>query len=387
MMIGSQELIRDINRRLVLKTIINNPPMSRADLAKRLNLTKATISYIVQDLIIEHLVTEIGSGDTAMGRKPILLDFCSGAGWAVAIDIGVHQINALTSDLRGENCSVKEFPLVGYEKPMEAIKKILHETIDNLPPAHYGVIGISVGIYGVVWENEVLFTPYYHLSASQLATALASEFGVPVRIENDANLAVLGESAFFHTNKNMIYINVHDGIGMGILIDGQLYTGYNGHAGELGHTILFPHGRPCPCGNNGCLEQYASEKAILADYAKKVKRPSVTISDFLKSYQLDETEAVSSVNSFTAYMGIAVNNILNTFNADLIIINSSFTNYIPSLNTAIQDSLRIMQNQDYQILSSRLQDLSALMGGIRVSIENFLDIRELHFTLRTDLTS
>ena len=110
MPIANQEMIRDNNRRLVLEYLVNNPPVSRADLSKHLKLTKATISAIVQELIQQNLILEIGSAMTSLGRKPILLKFNQQYGCALAIDVRPRQILALHSDLKGENCQVKEYP-------------------------------------------------------------------------------------------------------------------------------------------------------------------------------------------------------------------------------------------------------------------------------------
>ena len=140
------------------------------------------------------------------------------------------------------------------------MKEIIAGQIAKYSHTPYGIVGIAVGISGVVNNNRILFTPYYPLPQPDLGQILEDIFHLPVIVENESNFSVLGESAFHFGYKNMIHINVHDGIGMGILIGEHLYKGHDGYAGEFGHTILFPDGKPCPCGNCGCLEQYASEK-------------------------------------------------------------------------------------------------------------------------------
>ena len=383
MISGSQEMIRDIKRRLVLEKIVNNGPISRAALAKALHLTKATISNIVQELLDQKLVTEIGSGDTAMGRKPIMLAFPQDSGHALAVNIGVDQITLLTSDLKGQNCAVREYPFPQREPLLKYLTRVLHSTIDSLPATTHGVVGISIAIYGVVYQNTLLFTPYYKMPQPDLCSLLEEEFGIPVKAENEANLSVLGESAFHFNYQDMIMINVHDGIGMGILIQGHLYTGHNGYAGEFGHTILYPNGKLCPCGNRGCIEQYASETAILKEYARRRYLPSITLDDFLYAYRSNEPVALDMMDLFVQYMSIAINNVQNTFNADLIVLNSAFTNYIPDLIQRIQNSLGTMQNRDCRVILSQLQDISGLIGGVRISVENFLEIEHLKIDAAT----
>ncbi len=166
MVTGSKELIRDINSTLVLETIINTKPISRAAISKKLGLTKATISTIVQDLINKELVIEIGSDDTDLGRKPILLSFNKKAGYVISIDIGVETISALLTDLEGEDCSLKQ---INTPQGNVDIVPILSNLIASMKPAGsdtpYGLVGIALGIHGVVYDNKVSFTPYYDLSA------------------------------------------------------------------------------------------------------------------------------------------------------------------------------------------------------------------------------
>lgn len=377
MAIANQEMIRDNNRRQVLEYIVNNPPISRAALAKELHLTKATISNIVQELIDQNLVAEIGSAQTALGRKPILLEFQKKCGYVFSIDVHPRQIITLTADLKVEDCHLKEYPFREEDCLLDLLRGIMKEAIPRCKDAPYGIVGVSIGIYGVVRDNEIIFTPYYPLPEPYLGKILAGEFGIPVHVENESNLSVLGESAFHYNYKNMIHLNIHDGVGMGILIDEQLYKGRDGYAGEFGHTILFPDGKPCPCGNNGCFELYASERAILKEYAARTHQDTVTIDSFLRAYQDRNADALEMMDLFVKYMSIGINNIINTFNIDLIVLNSSFSNYIPDINKRIVAYLASHQNRDCRIIPSRLQDTSGLMGGIRLCAERFLDIKHL----------
>lgn len=386
MPIANQEMIRDNNRRLVLEYLVNNPPVSRADLAKQLTLTKATISNIVQDFLEQKLIQEIGSAKTAMGRKPILLEFNKRCGHALAIDVRPHQVITLVADLKGENCQVQEYPFSKDTNLFSLLKEIVSENIRTYSQTPYGIVGVAVGIYGVVRQNQILFTPYYPLPDANLGKLLENEFHIPVIVENESNLSVLGESAFHYGYKNMIHINVHDGIGMGILIGEHLYKGHDGYAGEFGHTILFPDGKPCPCGNRGCLELYTSEKAILEEYSARTRKESVTIDEFLRDYQRKVPEALEMMDLFVKYMSIGMNNIINTFNTDLIVLNSFFSNNIPDINSRILDYLSRHQNRNCKIIPSKLQDISGLIGGIRVCVEHFLDIRHLQIqTMHSDL--
>lgn len=378
MVTGSKELIRDINSTLVLETIINSKPISRAAISKKLGLTKATISTIVQDLINKDLVMEIGSDDTDLGRKPILLSFNKKAGYVISIDIGVETISALLTDLEGEDCSLKQ---IKTPKANENIVQVLTGLIESMKPAGtdtpYGLVGIALGIHGVVYDNKVSFTPYYDLSGIDLARELEQHFHTPIFLENEANLSVLGEKTFMFDYPNIANISVHSGIGLGILINDSLYTGYNGRAGEFGHTIIEVDGRECPCGNHGCLEQYVSERALLREFADKKDLTDIDFEVLSSMYQTGDKDAIDIMDKFIKYMSVCINNVLNAYNPDIVIINSSFTSFFPGLTKRIEQSLSSRMNSVTHIVPSALQDSSILLGGISVVIKNFLAISKL----------
>ncbi len=374
MVTGSKELIRDINTKLVLETIINSNSISRAAIAKHLGLTKATISAIVQELINKKLVVEIGSDDTSLGRKPILLSLNKKAGYVICIDIGVETISALVSDLIGEDCSLKQ---IKTPKNTSNIINVLIELIESMKQPKnnpYDLVGITLGIHGVIADNQVSFAPYYNLTGIPVAVGLEHHFNAPVYLENEANLSVIGEKTFQYDYSNIANISVHSGIGLGIIINHQLYTGYNGRAGEFGHTIIEIDGRQCPCGNKGCLEQYVSERILLNEFAALKGIPEASFEHFRKAYEENDPAAVKIMKDFIKYMSVCVNNILNAYNPNIVIINSSFTINFPYITEQIEEALTSKMNSYIRIVPSILQDTSILLGGICVAIKGFLGI-------------
>jgi predicted NBD/HSP70 family sugar kinase len=377
MVTGSKELIRDINTNLVLETIINHAVISRAAIAKHLGLTKATISAIVQDLINRKLVIEIGSDDTSLGRKPILLSLNKKAGYVICIDIGVDTLSALVSDLTGEDCSLKQIRTP--KNPANLLNTLIQliESMKQPQNTPYGLVGITLGIHGVTKDNQVSFTPYYNLTGINLAEGLEEHFCTPVYLENEANLSAIGEKTFQYDYANIANISVHSGIGLGIIINHQLYTGYNGRAGEFGHTIVEIDGRQCPCGNSGCLEQYVSERVLLQEYAAQKGLTEVSFDQYRKAYEDNDPDAVKIMEQFIKYMSVGINNILNAYNPDIVVINSSFTIFFPHIIDRIEESLKSRMNSFIRIVPSVLQDTSILLGGICVAIKGFLGIGNL----------
>ena len=384
MITGSKELIRDMNSHLILEMILKEDTISRAALSKASGLTKATVSAIVQKLIEQNLVIEVGNDNTSLGRKPTLLTFHANCGYALSIDVNANTISAMICNLRGENCRLKLYPNhAGREEILPLLISIIRDMTASLEDTPYGVVGIGLGIHGTVYHNQITFTPYSPYEQLPFQEVLEQEFGIPIYLENEANLSVIGEHTFYYHTPNLIGISIHTGIGVGILINNQLYTGANGNAGEFGHSIIEPDGRPCPCGNSGCLEQYASERSILKQFAATKGLEHADIDVFVAACHKQDDDALALLDDFIRYMSYGINNLLNTFNPDMIVINSSFTTYFPEVLRQIQDKLQNRMRMHCVLVPSGLQDTSILLGAACLCIRQFLGIQ--HRKLRKRL--
>jgi len=374
-MIGSKELIRDINSHLVLETILNDGPVSRATVSAKVGLTKATVSTIVSELIEKKLIREIGSDDTSLGRKPILLEFCHENGNVISIDLGVDTITVFTSDLIGNHCGLKQYKN-SYDKSNISIRLInlIDETIEAMSDTPLGIVGITIAIHGVTLNNNVIFAPYYDYTDLPLAKEIEARFGIPVSVENEANLLAIGERAIRRNSEDLVALSVHSGIGAGIIVDGKLHYGHNGLAGEIGHSIVVADGRPCPCGNKGCLEQYASEKATLKDYASKKGTISITLDEFVADYNRHDEDAIEIIKQFSTYLSVGINNLLHSVDPDVIVINSLLVTYIPELIDMIRAKLENRMSKYCKIEASTLQDSSILIGGVVLAMQNYLGV-------------
>lgn len=381
MITGSKELIRDINTNLVLTQIVNFSPISRSTIAKKLGLTKATVSAIVADLLAKKLVVEIGSDDTSLGRKPILISFNRKAGYAISVDIGEQIISALITDLQGDERQLKRIATPKSSAALcPALIELLNSMTTFITDRPYGIVGITIGIHGVTSDNIIHFAPYYDFSECNLVKELEENFHTNVMLENGANLSVIGEKTFEYNYPNIANISVHTGVDLGILINNNLYSGSKGYAGEIGHTIVNIDGKPCPCGNRGCLEQYLSERALLQELANKKGYNTIDYESFSKMYYQNDSDAISIMDTFVRYMTICINNVVNMFNPDLVIINSRFMILEPNLITRIIDNLSSRINNYQKIVPSHLLDSSVLLGGISVTVRSFLgvDVSMIH---------
>ena len=245
------------------------------------------------------------------------------------------------------------------------------------------MIGICIGIHGVVYDNKILFTPYSPYTEIDFVSLLEAALSIPVYIENEANLSVIAEKTFCYNYANMIGFSIHSGIGLGLIINHELFSGYNGNAGEFGHTIVEPDGLPCPCGNLGCFEQYASERALLRAFAKRKSLQATSLDALITAYKNQDEDAIAVINQFIKYMAIGINNILNVFNPEVVVINSYLVSELPEIIKQIASSLKNRMSHFCTVLPSGLQNTSILMGGLCVCTQKFLGLKYINFKRKT----
>jgi predicted NBD/HSP70 family sugar kinase len=240
----------------------------------------------------------------------------------------------------------------------------------------HGIIGLCVAIHGLVDQEEIVFTPNYTLQ-SDLKVQLEDVYPFYVHLENEANLAALGEYTFGSISDSVVSLSIHTGIGAGIVENGKLRTGKKGIAGEIGHSILYPDGRKCPCGNEGCLEQYASHQAIYSELEQLLGLPDINSSLVIERYKKGDPTVQKVLRTNAHYLSIAVNNLAVIYEPDLVVINSSIYSQIPELITILKGDLKGKFSCDTRVISSSLKRKATLFGGVAKSTQNFLNIQNL----------
>lgn len=381
-MITDKYLIREQNASLVLNTIIEHQPISRADIASYTQLNKATVSSIITDLIEKELIFESGIGESSSigGRKPIYLTFNAYAGLALAVDVGYNYVSLMVAYLDGTTIhSQKIKQAIDATTIIPSIVGIIKQVIPSLPHTPHSIVGLSVAIHGIVVDNNIQFSPFYDTQGTQIYDALSQEFSFPIYIENEANLAALGEYTFRVQEDNVISVSIHSGIGVGIVQDKVLQTGAHGHSGEIGHTILYRDGIPCACGNNGCLEKYASNKAIYDAYASHKGQPDVNSDVITKSLTEHDEFTLNLLEEKAAELAIGLNTLIMLYDPEVVIINSSIYKKNPQYLKVLQKNLKSAFTRDVSLTISTLEDEATLFGGISVVTSQFLNLPSLKF--------
>jgi len=375
MPVTDRYVIRNMNENLVLRTIIQRDSISRADISKETLLNKATVSSIVADLLERKLLLELGEGQSSGGRKPILVRFNHETGIAIAADLRPDRIALLFAYLNGEILlhTVSSKMEMTNENIISTLEKLIGRHLPHLPQAHYGAVGLALSIHGIVNHDRMPFSPFYELDTLALKAALEQRLSLPVFLENEANLGALGEKNFSTPSSNLLFINVKYGLGAGIILNNELFRGSNGFAGEVGHMIVVPDGIPCPCGNQGCLEQYASELRTLNRYVPEDIPEKEKLIRLTTDYAEYVPEAIAIMEEFADYLAIGLNNLMTAFNPSVIVINCYLLDN-PDVLKLIKSKLTYKLNGRTMVKSSTLHNKAILLGGVHVAVNMFLGI-------------
>lgn len=321
--------IRDINRQIVLNYVREREPISRAAIARETALQRSTISEIVEALTGEGLVEEIGEGKSTGGRRPTLLRLRTGGAIAIGVNITPTHTTIASSDLAGVVVQQESFltdpvPECTVNRIIEIIRKFSEQS---------SIEGVGVSIPGLVTPatGNVIFVPYFKWRDLPIGEMISQAVGLPVTIDNDANAVALAELWFGRPEvrdaRDFIFVLVADGVGTGIIFDGQVYRGVRGAAGEFGHMIVGSNAPVlCSCGNDDCWEAFASERAAIARYTK-LKRAN-TAPDFgtlIDRALAGEQEAEIALRETGRYLGIGISNLVVGFSPEAVVVGGAIT--------------------------------------------------------------
>jgi N-acetylglucosamine repressor len=263
---ATHQLTRRSNERLVLRTMYEQAPLSRADVARATGLTRTTVSDVVEGLIDEGLAREMGVGPSTGGKAPILLEVPADARHLVGVDVDRDRLSGVIVNLRGEVRGRGSRDLAGRDGP-EALLDLVSLVSDLTRAAVEPLAGVGVGTPGLVdtASGVVRWAVGLEWRDVPVGPRLTELTGLPVIVVNDSQAAAMGEWAFgrHDVSSAMIVVKVGEGIGAGIVIGGRLYPGDDAGAGEIGHTRVGDGDAACRCGGRGCLETVASLRAVL----------------------------------------------------------------------------------------------------------------------------
>jgi predicted NBD/HSP70 family sugar kinase len=321
----------------VLRMIWEARRISRADIARRAELSRSTVSDIVEQLLASGLVAEAGEGVSRGGRRPIVLEFQDGTCSILGVDIGASHISVALTDLRGKVLAWHHRDFPARNDPQgtgQLVLDLCEACLTEAGVRRTRLLGIGIAVPSPVDPREP-----DRLSAIALPSwggrltleSLRARFRVPMLIDNDANLGALAEHWWGSARSldNFAFVKVATGIGSGHFVNGRIYRGATGVAGELGHVAIDPRGAPCNCGNRGCLQTYIGSAALIArtlslrpQYPGSLlsSGPEATVQEIEEAALHDDPLAVAVVRETAEYLGIAIAGMVNLMNPSAVII-------------------------------------------------------------------
>ena len=371
--VARSNTIRDINRQIVLNYVRERGPISRAEIAHETALQRSTVSLIVEELRVDGLIEEV-SGESTGGRPPILLSLRTADAVAIGVDLGTKRTIVAASDLVGRVLEQETF-----ETDPDS-KKTTREIVDRarrLIKNNNGTIeGIGLSLPGLVDpDGKELFIPTFQWRDLPLAKDISSATGLPVTMDNDANAAAQAELWFGRPEirevRDFILVLVEDGVGTGIVFDGQVYRGENGAAGEFGHMTIG-QGAPVACasGSRECWEAFASERSALARYKNLVGNSngtSISFGDLIDLALRNDGAARAALKETANYLGIGIANLIRGLAPEAVIVGGPIVRAWPVISADIRNSVEntICRGlPSTRIIASTLGSEPTLMGAL-----------------------
>ena len=342
--VARADTIRYINRQIVLNFIREKEPISRAEISHETALQRSTVSLIVDELKTRGLIYEI-EGESTGGRPPTLLRLRAAASLAIGIDIGTAHTTIAVADLAGRIVDRETFET---DPDVRATFRKVSASVQKFIRVHGDIEGIGVCVPGLVdpETHVALFIPHFKWRNWPVASELRKLTGVPVTIDNDANAAALAELWLGRPEirdvRDFILVLVEEGVGTGIIFDGQVYQGVAGAAGEFGHMTIGK-GAPvaCAAGSEECWEAFASERATLARYRQRAPQveSDITFLQLIDRAFAHDEAAGDALLETAYYLGLGIANLTKGLSPEAVILAGDIARAWPLIAGELRSTL------------------------------------------------
>ncbi len=371
--------MRNANEKLVLQQIFNNRLISRTQISKNSGLHKSTISSIFDSLFDKNLIVEVGEGESTNvgGRKPSLISFNKKYGYIITFDIGRRHLRMANFYMNGQLITYKSIPITqnSGEIILSLIKKLVAENAIN--DTIFGLQGIGLSITGVIYNNKITYSPFVDFSGIDLATELSNEFNVHTILENEANLSAIYLRDFIEPNnpqtyENFISVDIHNGIGVGIIIHNELYRGIFGGAGEYGRSIMIDRE------HKTLTEELFSEDALIAQAGELSHNDTLERNEFLDMYEEKNPEIIYITKKWVKNIAQILYNLFQIFAPEAIYVNSRIIFHEAEIYKDLNSELVALNSPIPTNLIEPKKDIeySTLYGALALVTRSILDLSD-----------
>ena len=381
--VGSKNAL--LKKRIITHYIYNGSS-TITDLAKELDLSVPTVTKFISEMCEEGYINDYGKLETSGGRHPSIYGLNPESGYFIGVDIKKFSINIGLINFKGDLLELNMNTPYQFENTQEALEELcsmIKAFINKIEVNADKIMNICINISGRVNPESGYSFSMFNFSERPLAEVLTEKIGFPVCIDNDTRAMTYGEymKGCVTGEKNIIFVNISWGLGIGIIIDGKIYTGKSGFSGEFGHVNAFDNEIICHCGKKGCLETEASgsafqriflerikngETSILSKRLKEKNKP-LTLDDLIEAACKEDLLCIEIIEEIGQKLGKQIAGLINIFNPELVIIGGTLSltgDYITQpIKTAIRKYSLNLVNKDSVIATSKLKDKAGIIGA------------------------
>ena len=378
---------KNINlKKAVISYFANIGSATIADLCKELNLSIPKITNLLNDLIHDGMVRDNGKIDSSGGRKPNLYGLIPDSVVFIGVDVRKNHINIGLTDLSKNIIKISErlpYQLENTKESLENLCTVINQFIKEAPVLKEKILGIGINLSGRINHTSGYSYSFFYFEEEPLAKIIEAKVGIPVFLENDTRAMACGEfssGGIAKSEKDVLFLNLDYGLGLGILVDGQLYYGKSGYSGEFGHIPIFDNEILCHCGKKGCLETEASGWALTRMFKEKLREGSSSIvtntktnidniemEDIIFAANNDDVLAIELIGKIGTNIGRGIALLINIFNPELVILGGSLATtkeYIRlPIKIAINKYSLNMVSNDTQLKMSNLGEEAGIIGA------------------------
>ena len=385
-----------ILKKTILRLCIQSGEYSIAALSEQINTSVPTVTKLIGELMDEGFMIELGKSGTSGGRRPSIYGLNPEAGYFIGLDIRhTHASIAVTDFKGGLVCFEDNIPFILEidEACLHTISKNIRDFFVEHDLDWNRVLGMGISVAGRVNPKTGYSNLYSFDPDRPINKILSEDLDIPVVIENDSRAMTYGEylSGVVKKEKNVLFVNVSWGLGMGMILDGRLYYGTSGYSGEFGHFPLLDNDQICRCGKVGCLETGASGSALVRMISEQLQagrasslsrifkdQGKVNLNDIFKAVQEEDILTIETIEKIGANLGRGLAGLINVFNPQLVVLGGKVAmagDYLLlAVRSAVKRHAQTIANQDTAIKFSKLRNQAAPIGDCMLSRSHLLGI-------------
>ena len=381
---------------LIFKFLDQTESASINEISKEINISVPKTTSLITELIEEGLISDYGKFESTGGRKANLYGLIGDAGFILGVDVKKYYINIGLLNFKKQLINQKSriaFKLDNTAESLNQLIQIIQNFIKEVGIKKDKILSLGINLSGRINHTKGYSYTFFHFQEEPLSEIIQEKIGIKTYLDNDSRAMAFGEfcNGEVNTEKNVLFVNLDYGIGLGILIDGKVYYGKSGFSGEFGHIPFFNNEIICHCGKKGCLETEASGNALLRKFKEKIKLGStssvlkknkkvedITLTDLILAAQNEDVLIIELLAELGENLGKGLAVLINVFNPELIIIGGTLSETGEYLKLPIKSSINkyslSLVNADTELKLSKLGEKAGIIGACLLAKNKALSV-------------